>query len=81
MVPSNGSGTKFFEMVEAESPRDPRARVHLQKVLRKFGAPGGCLGVWIQGSGCGSGLFETVEAESTRDPGLLLHLQEVVRKL
>ena len=30
-------------MVEAESARDPRLLLHLQEVLRKFGAPGRCL--------------------------------------
>lgn len=40
VVPSDGRGSGFFETVEAESARDPALLLHLQEVLRKFGAPG-----------------------------------------
>ena len=43
VVPGDGRGSGFFETVEAESARDPALLLHLQEVLRKFGAPGGCL--------------------------------------
>ena len=42
MVPGDGRGSGFFETVEAESARDPALLLHLQEVLRKFGAPGSC---------------------------------------
>ncbi|KAK9819477.1 hypothetical protein WJX81_000858 [Elliptochloris bilobata] len=38
VVPSDGRGSGFFETVEAETARDPRLLMHLQEVLRKFGA-------------------------------------------
>ena len=40
VVPGDGRGSGFFETVEAESARDPALLLHLQYVLRKFGAPG-----------------------------------------